>query len=65
MALEAFAGRNDFSGDAKVDDLHRAVDILAPLIPPICCTAQAAVEEVTPVDRAVVGIPRHAREIEP
>jgi hypothetical protein len=33
MALEAFAGRNDFPGDAKVDELHRAVAILAPLLP--------------------------------
>jgi hypothetical protein len=32
-ALEAFAGRNDFLGDAKVEELHRAVDIIAALLP--------------------------------
>jgi hypothetical protein len=34
LALEAFAGRNDFLGDAKVDELNRAVEIVAPLLPP-------------------------------
>src|SRR5262249_36771919 len=33
MALEAISGCNDFLGDAKVEDLHRAVKILAPLLP--------------------------------
>jgi hypothetical protein len=33
MALEAFAGRNDFLGDAKVEQLYRAVDIIAPHLP--------------------------------
>jgi hypothetical protein len=33
MAIEAFAGRNDFLGDARVDELRRAVDIIASLLP--------------------------------
>jgi hypothetical protein len=33
MALEAFAGRNDFLGDSKVDELVRAVNIIVPLLP--------------------------------
>jgi hypothetical protein len=33
MALEAFAGRNDFLGEAKVEELHQTVNILASLLP--------------------------------